>query len=158
MADLQCPHCGETLPTDFIQKRKRRWRTFSVRTLLVTLTILCVWLGWEMSIVRERTSLIAKVNADGGECWSVEHSAELNDGRIETGWERWQVSRVRRLLGDSTWITIILKRQPDPEFLKRLEKAFPEAEIDAYRVGNPFNPFAREELHRLRKPLLDVPN
>src|SRR4051812_16595172 len=40
-----------------IRLPKRRWLTFSVRTLLVAVTIFCVWLAWQVSIVRERSKL-----------------------------------------------------------------------------------------------------
>src|SRR5688572_1153388 len=38
-------------------KPKRRWLRFSVRTLLVAVTIFCMWLGWQVSIVRERKAV-----------------------------------------------------------------------------------------------------
>jgi len=38
------------------EKPKRRWLSFSIRTLLIAVTIFCVWLGWQVSIVREASS------------------------------------------------------------------------------------------------------
>src|SRR5262245_33675445 len=38
----------------------RRWLRFSLRTLLVLVTVFCVWLGWQVSIVHERKAALAK--------------------------------------------------------------------------------------------------
>jgi hypothetical protein len=35
----------------------RRWQRFSIRTLLVAVTIVCVWLGWHWRIVQERKAV-----------------------------------------------------------------------------------------------------
>ncbi|MDX1947532.1 MAG: Hint domain-containing protein [Pirellulaceae bacterium] len=39
----------------------RRWLRFNLRTLLVGLTLLCCWLGWETSIVRSRRALLREI-------------------------------------------------------------------------------------------------
>src|SRR5690242_12542980 len=46
-------------------KPNRRWLRFSIRTLLVAVTIFCVWLGWQVSIVRERTRALAELRQEG---------------------------------------------------------------------------------------------
>ena len=37
---------------------KRRWFRFSLRTLFVVVTVCCVWLGWQLHIVRERQAML----------------------------------------------------------------------------------------------------
>jgi len=48
-------------------KRKRRWFRFSLRTLLVVLTLLCVWLGIKVNSARNQRQLVAKVHELGGQ-------------------------------------------------------------------------------------------
>jgi hypothetical protein len=38
----------------------RRWLRFSLRALLVAITLLCGWLGWEMNHVHERQRLLSE--------------------------------------------------------------------------------------------------
>ena len=45
---------------------KRRWLRFSVRTLLVAVTIFCVWLGWQVNIVRDRKAMMQRIEEAGG--------------------------------------------------------------------------------------------
>ena len=53
-------------------KPKRRWFRFSLRTLLVTVTLLCVWLGWQARIVQERKGLLELLTQSGG------HAADMS--------------------------------------------------------------------------------
>jgi hypothetical protein len=46
--------------------RKRRWLSYSIRTLLIAVTILCVWLGWQWRIVNERRELRSLIESRGG--------------------------------------------------------------------------------------------
>ena len=45
---------------------KRRWLTFSLRTLLLAVMIFCVWLGWQWRIVRERELVRALIAERSG--------------------------------------------------------------------------------------------
>jgi hypothetical protein len=40
------------------EKPKRRWRTFSIRTLLLLMIPIGCWLGWNLHQVRERQKLL----------------------------------------------------------------------------------------------------
>ena len=42
---------------------KHRWLRYSIRTLLVAVTIFCVWLGWQFRIVRERKAVLDLVQS-----------------------------------------------------------------------------------------------
>lgn len=47
-------------------KRPRRWLRFSLRTLLILITIFAVWLGWKMHLRREQQRVLDAVHARGG--------------------------------------------------------------------------------------------
>ena len=43
--------------------RKWRWFRFSLRTFLLVVTVLCVWLGWKINAAREQRQAVAEVRA-----------------------------------------------------------------------------------------------
>ena len=47
-------------------KPKRRWFRFSLRTFLVIVTLICVWLGWEFSSARKQKQAVEAIRAIGG--------------------------------------------------------------------------------------------
>ena len=98
---------------------KRRWLRFSVRTLLIAVTIFCVWLGWQWRIVQERKSLIALV--------SRRNYVTLNhwpDPNVDFSW-------VRKLLGDQLLHADIFVPDDSLSAQERrdIERALPEAKI-----------------------------
>ncbi len=109
-----------TLPA--APKPKRRWYQFSLRTLLVVVTLICVVVGgyvhWQAEIVRERKQMRSRI-------------VELG-GSIATDSDREPLSRVpwlRRVLGDEPVAEINMEfGTPDSELLK-IREAFPEAEV-----------------------------
>jgi hypothetical protein len=40
---------------------KRRWLRFGLRTLFVVVTVFCVWLGWQLHIVRVRREMLETI-------------------------------------------------------------------------------------------------
>ena len=56
----------------------RRWLQFSLRSLLVLLTIACVWLGWKVERARKRGEAIDAVVEQGGMVIYREHGAIFN--------------------------------------------------------------------------------
>jgi hypothetical protein len=58
-------------------KRKRRILRFSIRTLLIVLTIFCVALGWKVERARKQREAVAWVHEMGG---SVKYDYEYVDG------------------------------------------------------------------------------
>lgn len=113
---------------------KRRWLRFSLRTLLVVVTVLGVWMGRQLSWVRERDALLEEVLARG-DAWIDDTPAHWQTpARMPLGW---------RLFGAQPLATIwILNKGFDKgetlvadEFLmgsteaRRLRAAFPEAYI-----------------------------
>src|SRR4051794_36429725 len=99
------------------EKLKRRWLRLSVRTLLIAVTIFCVWLGWQVSIVRERKGLIALVSQVGGATYALE------EPWVDPG----DPGFIRRILGDKPWLHIALPKKHDPDLLSSVDRAFPEA-------------------------------
>ena len=47
-------------------KPRRRWFQFSLRTLFVLLTVLCVWLAVTVERVRKQREAVAAIEAVGG--------------------------------------------------------------------------------------------
>src|SRR5262245_26150816 len=45
------------------EKPGRRWFRFSLRTMLVCVTLLCCWLAWETGVVHERKALRAELRS-----------------------------------------------------------------------------------------------
>lgn len=121
----------------------RRWFRFSLRTMLVVVTALCVWLAWESSVVRERREL----------------RRELTESRFEfetaTNWSQRmplgaslekpaRVSLIRRLLGDEAiqhiwYVPHYQEPEETKELLARLKRVFPEAQLSE-RLFEPCHP------------------
>ena len=104
---------------------KRRWLRFSTRTLLVAVTIFCVWLGWQVSIVRERKAVKQLL---------LEHGDKLFDAVVlGPGDTRWPAtpSRFRGWLGDTVNFRVFAHDLSEAEF-DRVCRAFPEADVDVY--------------------------
>ncbi len=107
-----------------------RWLRFSLRGLLVIITGLCLWLGWETNVVRGRNALKAEMQKKGTVHFTTaaEHTAIMTNagfGAFPT-----RISFVRQILGDEAIQTIwFYEGYPDKVDVARLEKAFPEAEV-----------------------------
>jgi hypothetical protein len=107
-------------------KRKRRWFQFSLRTLLIGVTLLAVaggYVGWQATIVRERERLrqhvLIRVNPFDDEEFTVLRQPESDAG----------VNWLGRLLGDQDAPSEYVSKTISEEDLKRVEDAFPETEI-----------------------------
>ena len=98
--------------TPFIKVR----RSFSLRSLFVLVTVLCVWLGWDMSIIRERQRLWRLVNEKGG--------YTLTSDPFEN------ISTIRRLLGDrGRHIFAVPAEYFSEDATDHIRQMFPEAEV-----------------------------
>jgi hypothetical protein len=125
---LSCPQCGTPLPPDYVQKRRRQWRRFSVRTLLVAVTILSVWLGSQVRTVHNRRAVLRDVVAAGGRHGALESSAP-DRYAVGKDYDRFRVSAIRRLFGDETYFEIVFDTEPSDELRARVEKTFPESYV-----------------------------
>jgi hypothetical protein len=94
-------------------KRKRRWFQFSLRTLMIGVTLLAVpmgYVGWQARIVRERRDLLASQFVE----------SSINDGNGRMSW-------IRRSLGDKAYLFVYLYETATPDVVDRFKIAFPEA-------------------------------
>jgi hypothetical protein len=105
----------------------RRYRLrFSLRMFFVLVTVLCIWLGREVSIVRERKLL----RQEWSERWwfyTVAMENRMNEGYISADSPR-PVSWLRRALGDEAVKTVTVNHASVDE-QARLKRAFPEARL-----------------------------
>jgi hypothetical protein len=113
------------------QKPKRRWVRFSIRTLLIGVTIFCVWLGWQAESARERIALIKLVNKTGGECYAQQYGTHwgMTYQYARPSDDPDAPSAIRRMLGDNAWENVIVPELNFHHLLDRVERAFPEAII-----------------------------
>jgi len=92
-------------------KPKRRWLRFSIRTLLVAVTLFCVWLGWQWRIVQERRAV-----------------KELLHGKAFAlaAYDPPYANFVRRMLGDAPLLRNLGCENLTSDEIQRVKKAFPE--------------------------------
>lgn len=114
-------------------KPRRRWFRFSLRTMFVVATLVCLWLGWELSVVRQRRALRqelagnAAFNFVTADAMAVQVMVAPMGGVPVAS-----VPRVRRWLGDEAIDQIWYLRHYEgfsESALKRIEATFPEAEV-----------------------------
>lgn len=58
---------------------RRRWLSFSLRGLLAAVTLICVWLGWNVERKRRQQAIIAAIHELGGEIVYERPPGELTD-------------------------------------------------------------------------------
>src|SRR5215213_11927197 len=102
---------------------KHRWLRYSVRTLLLAVTLVCLWLGWKVSIVRERKALIELLRKNKALYVSVEKGT--SPSRRGKNYDRMQLNAIRRGMGDEPWL-IIFVPEKSVGLLNRIDAAFPE--------------------------------
>jgi hypothetical protein len=104
---------------------RRRWFRFGLRTLFIVVTVLCCYLAWETSVVRQRQAVLKELRAKGRVQIVTAQRAQLSlpNSRVA------QVSLVRRLLRDEAIQGIWFGWYPaaPQEERERLAKVFPEA-------------------------------
>jgi hypothetical protein len=88
---------------------RRRWLRFSLRGLLVVVTLAAIWLGWNVYVVNQRKAALA---APGIETWTRSSALSLPP------WRRW--------FGDQA-VGIIVSN--DSSHVVALKRLFPEAEV-----------------------------
>jgi hypothetical protein len=121
-------------------KRKRRWFQFSLRTLMIVVTLLAVvsaYVGWQATIVRERKELAREINAqNNGQGGSVTFVSEIRwNLPVRVGSKMIyqpfpKVSYLRQWLGDDFVLSVWLNGRRPESFMKRIKSAFPESEIE----------------------------
>jgi hypothetical protein len=102
-------------------KRKRRWFQFSLRSLLIVVTLLavaCGYVGSQAEIVRERKAMLALIRSEGGDTPGFTHYKRPPP-----------VPWLRRVMGDEWIDTIVLARAVDAEKLADIKQTFPDADL-----------------------------
>ena len=98
---------------------KRRWFRFSLRTMFVVVTVLCVWLGYQLNWIRQRRDFYVRYN-----------------GRFTTEPFNGSAPGVLWLFGETGWPHMGLKVQStdmdslteaDWQLVRRARQLFPEA-------------------------------
>lgn len=116
------------------EQTKRRWYSFSLRTMFILVTVLCVWLGWQLNLVRERRNalnepaIVAKFNTTTADAYAAMYAGTPPDPVA-------RISFVRRMLGDEAIQQIWYQGWgdvPTAEELARMQSLFPEATMSEY--------------------------
>jgi len=100
---------------------RRRWFQFSLGTLFVVMTLVALWLAWELNFIRERKAMRRTIAEKGFVSTVKEWNSEA--GRVSQAkvpfWRVW--------LGDEA-IAMIMLEQGATEFdLEQVRSRFPEA-------------------------------
>jgi hypothetical protein len=115
---------GTCYNTPHDPRPKRRWFRFSMRTLFAVVTVVCVWVGWNVNAVRTRQSMRKDIEASGG----IFSSVGGNISKVRDGDQNWKPTLIRRALGDSAAFGIFFNRFTTPEDIQR-SGYFPEAQV-----------------------------
>jgi hypothetical protein len=119
----------------------RRWFSFSLRTLLILITLVACWLGWEVHVVRGRKRLLQEMELRPGvriltaDVYHAFHDSRTPDPPVA------RISTLRRWLGDKAIQEIEYLRgyhNLKPEEIARLARTFPEAKV--HEVDPPLEP------------------
>ena len=119
-------------------KSPSRWLRFSLRTMFVVVTLLCCWLGWESSIVRNRQSVLKEMRAGSAvhfvtaEEWKARFPLGTNVSPGPSVPQAASIRMTRVWLGDEAiqeiWYAPHVVSLTDTD-LSRLRRTFPEAEL-----------------------------
>jgi hypothetical protein len=126
------PVVTQTTPNP--EKPRRGWMRFSLRTLFILVTVLCCWLAWEMSVVRQRKKELEFLRA--GYAAEITTAADWPKrqapGSINATIPPVSISFVRRWLGDEAiqeiWYYPHTGHFTEDE-VARLARIFPEAKL-----------------------------
>ena len=133
-------------PRAELPKRKRRWFQFSLRSLLIFVVIVAIaawYVRSEANFVNQRKELASYLAAQNGAGFSgvtfasdvTQHWRRLKlNIRFRCGSKTYdppfpRVSFLREWLGDDFALTVRIYGRRPKDFMKRIEAAFPEAEI-----------------------------
>ena len=116
-----------------VEKPRRSWFSFSLRTMFVVMTVLCCWLAWESNVVRQRKIVLKDLSTKPGIEVTTAAAWKERIGRSLSPLEPpAQISLVRRSLGDEAIQEIGYIAdfdEPSPAELGRLARIFPEAKL-----------------------------
>lgn len=105
---------------------------FSLRMLLIAVTLFCVWIAPELRTVWERKAVLrelAKVVVPFATTRRYQSLTSQMQSEPEEGYEHLQISLARRLLGDEPCVEMYLPETTPRDLVYRTEQAFPEARL-----------------------------
>ncbi len=120
----------------------RRWFrfAFSLRTMFVVVTVLCLWLGWNANIVLERKAFIEMLKRQGHNPYRATISPNdpfgATGGTVFRGPGKFRANPlpwVRRMLGDEPVPILGLPDDMDAAQVRRVRKLFPETPVMAWK-------------------------
>lgn len=120
-----------------------RWRwSYSLRLLLILVTLPAGWLGWEIHEVRQRKSMMQWIESHGGSVATYVESVWYSDfGTVKIKHTKLRyiasygskgeptVSRIRQWLGDVPLNYIHIPVEVTAQERARIESLFPEADV-----------------------------
>jgi hypothetical protein len=121
---------------------RRPWLRFSLRWMLILVALVCLYLGWAMSWIRERHAYLETLRQGSGR--TVEIAAE--------GPVPWSL----RLLNESGRATFYFRKAQE-EDLKEASRLFPEAKVYFFEVTNNDVRLIAEVPYRLSPPVNMLP-
>ena len=112
---------------------RRRWFrfAFSLRTLFVVVTIVGVWLGWELKIIRQRAAVRLSIESqDGHLCVARPRDVSQETCGVvvvsESLIKHATIPLVREWLGDEAIDNIVVRSEGQAQIAKAI---FPEAKV-----------------------------
>ena len=105
----------------------RLWFRYSLRTMFVVVTVLCLWLGWTLPTIAERQKLRSH---EGVSCFVLDRTRQFIPGEVTGGkampitWRLLGVSRVDMIHLDSSKF--------DDDDLRHVSDVFPEAVVKRF--------------------------
>ena len=111
---------------------RRRWFRFSLRTLLVLITLIACWLGWESHVVRSRKQLRQDMELRPGVRFLTADLYRFYNGPGAPPQPAVRVSQLRQWLGDQAIQEIEYQRgyhNLSPQEVATLSRTFPEAKV-----------------------------
>lgn len=116
----------EPTPVPRLEKKPRRWGSFSLRTFFILITLIACYLGYEIYAVRARQSVLKELRTNWSYSVTMADQYQANGAPGPVA----KVSFLRRLLGDQAvqHISYYDHIRNEPE-LRRLSRTFPEAKL-----------------------------
>jgi hypothetical protein len=122
-------------PKPVVEPPNRQWLTFNFRTMLIAVTILCSWLGWQANRVWERRTMRAWIRNQGGfvaKQGEVVPGPMLNMFRTRVAGHSREIPWLRRQLGDFRIRYVLTSTSWTDDEIDRVAAMFPEADIVDY--------------------------
>ena len=101
--------------------------------MLLVVTIIALLVGWQVKVVNDRRVAIREIIASGGSFPAFVASGNVEE--FQDGMQAFELSAVRRLLGDHEVRGILFPRQPTPAD-RQWARLFPEADVWVFGADN----------------------